>query len=197
MFADGSSVCFHDTKAKLKDRPWLVDDYDLWLDRMQQDDVHNAALVFVDNAGPDIALGMIPFCRFLIQRGTKVIIAANSGPSLNDVIVHELEEILDDICEFDPILREAIEEGDLQIVESGNVAPLIDLTKLSDQLVQAVERENVDLVVLEGMGRAVESNFDASFSCDCLKIAMLKDKGSAEGVGGELYDLVMRFQPAS
>ena len=34
--------------------------------------------------------------------------------------------------------------------------------------------ENVDLVVVEGMGRAIETNLYASFSCDSLKLAMVK-----------------------
>ncbi|QQE12108.1 DUF89 family protein [Planctomycetota bacterium] len=196
MFADGGSVCFHETKDQLKDRPWLVDDFNAWSKRMLEGDVHKAAIVFVDNAGPDITLGMIPFCRYLLQRGTKVIIAANSGPSLNDVIVDELEDLLDQICDFDSVICEAIEEGQLQVVGSGNVAPLIDLTKISSELADIVEQEQVDLVVLEGMGRAVESNYDARFNCESLKIAMLKDKGSADGVGGTLYDLVMRYRQA-
>ena len=196
MFADGGSVCFHETKGKLKDRPWLVDDFDAWATRMMEGDEHKAALVFVDNAGPDITLGMIPFCRFLVQRGTKVIVAANESWSLNDVTVEELEDLIDQICDFDDVICEAVEEGMLQVVGSGNVAPLIDLTKVSDELVEVAEAEGVDLVVLEGMGRAVESNYDAKFNCESLKIAMLKDAGSADGVGGEVYDLVMRYREA-
>ena len=36
------------------------------------------------------------------------------------------------------------------------------------------EAEGVDLVVLEGMGRAIETNLNAKFSCDSLKLAMVK-----------------------
>lgn len=34
--------------------------------------------------------------------------------------------------------------------------------------------EDVDLVVVEGMGRAIETNLYASFTCDSLKLAMVK-----------------------
>jgi type II pantothenate kinase len=44
------------------------------------------------------------------------------------------------------------------------------------------------------MGRAVESNLDARFSCDALKIAMIKMAIVAERCGGKLYDLVCRFE---
>ena len=44
--------------------------------------------------------------------------------------------------------------------------------QLSPECVAAAE--NVDLVVVEGMGRAIETNLYASFSCDSLKLAMVK-----------------------
>lgn len=44
--------------------------------------------------------------------------------------------------------------------------------QLSPECVAAAE--DVDLVVLEGMGRAIETNLYASFSCDSLKLAMVK-----------------------
>ena len=48
-------------------------------------------------------------------------------------------------------------------------------------------------MVLEGMGRGVESNFDASLRCETIKVAMIKDKGVADAMKGELYDLVFRY----
>jgi uncharacterized protein with ATP-grasp and redox domains len=53
---------------------------------------HAKAIVFVDNAGADVCLGMIPFIRELIRRGTEVVVAANSVPSINDITALELEE---------------------------------------------------------------------------------------------------------
>ena len=44
--------------------------------------------------------------------------------------------------------------------------------QLSPECVAAAE--DVDLVVLEGMGRAIETNLYASFTCDSLKLAMVK-----------------------
>ena len=46
------------------------------------------------------------------------------------------------------------------------------LLQLSPECVAAAE--DVDLVVVEGMGRAIETNLYASFSCDSLKLAMVK-----------------------
>ena len=52
----------------------------------------------------------------------------------------------------------------------------------------------VDLLVLEGMGRAVHTNFKARFTCDVLKLAMIKTERLAQKLfGGNLYDCVCVF----
>ncbi|MEM6391783.1 MAG: ARMT1-like domain-containing protein [Planctomycetota bacterium] len=198
MFAD-ERVDFEAVRAKLKPRPWFIDDADGWLERVG-DPVYppyRCACLFVDNAGPDITLGMLPLARFLLQLGTDVILTANTEPSLNDVTHDELVELVDAAAGLDRVIAEARDNGRLQLVASGNWAPLIDLSRVSPALADAVVERGVDLVVLEGMGRAVESNLDARLSCDCLKLAMIKDLGVADALGGaELFDLVCRFEPA-
>jgi len=194
MFTD-QRVDFHAVRAQLKPRPWRFDAMEVWLARLDGPP-HRAAVLFVDNAGPDVTLGMIPFARELLKRGTAVILTANTQASLNDVTHEELVELIADIGAFDPVIREAAREQRLTLVASGNNAPLIDLSRVSGELVAAVEAAGVDLVVLEGMGRAVESNFDVRMSCDVLNLAMLKDRGVADALGAELFDLVMKFRPA-
>jgi len=56
-------------------RPWLVDGLDEWLDRLKGPP-HKCAAIFVDNSGIDIVLGVLPFARELLQRGTKVIVTS-------------------------------------------------------------------------------------------------------------------------
>jgi Protein of unknown function DUF89. len=53
----------------------LVDGLDEWLDRLKGPP-HKCAAVFVDNSGIDIVLGVLPFARELLQRGTKVIVTS-------------------------------------------------------------------------------------------------------------------------
>jgi len=54
----------------------------------------------------------------------------------------------------------------------------------------------VDLVVLEGMGRAIHTNYHASFTCDTLKIAMIKNTRLAQTLfNGNAFDSVCRFEP--
>jgi hypothetical protein len=66
------------------------------------------------------------------------------------------------------------------------------LSKVSRELNAA--SADADLVVLEGMGRGVESNLNAEFSCNALNLAMLKDVAVAARVGGVLYDVICRFR---
>lgn len=187
----GRAVDFAAVVDELKPRPWLVDELDPWLARLQGP-AHRHAVLFVDNAGPDVLLGMLPLGRFLLQRGTKVTLAANTTPSLNDVTHDELVDQMEQIARWDPVVGQAWASGQLACVASGCGTPLIDLACVSPQL--AAASVDADLVVLEGMGRSLESNFNAAFSCDCLWLAMLKDTLFAGPLlGGRLYDLVCRF----
>lgn len=194
LFKQGK-IDFHSTRAKLKARPWLFDDGDAWLERMSESaKPYNAAVLFVDNAGCDIVLGMLPFARELLRRGTHVIITSNTSPSLNDMTQPEMVELVDLVCTFDATLAAAREGDRLELIPSGNGTPLIDLSRITLELADAVSQRGVDLVVLEGMGRAAESNFEIPFACDVIKVAMLKDPDVATSLGGELYDLVFRFE---
>jgi hypothetical protein len=49
----------------------VLDDLDIILTRFQSH-TYSKALLFVDNAGADVLLGMVPFARELLKRGTKV-----------------------------------------------------------------------------------------------------------------------------
>lgn len=192
MFEDGS-VDFGQVRAKLKPRPWRHDALDSWSSRLQ-DKPYQAAVLFVDNAGPDVVLGMIPLARYLLQQGTTIVLSANTEPSLNDVTHDELTGLIERIASFDTTIQDALQSKQLRLIESGNWAPLMDLTKISPELAAACDELPIDLVVLEGMGRSMESNPDCKLSCDCLRLAMVKDLGVAEAFNAELFDLVMRYE---
>jgi uncharacterized protein with ATP-grasp and redox domains len=188
-------VDFHGTRQKLSPRPWLFDHLDAWRDRLDKRPAYRAAVMFVDNAGCDVLLGMIPLARELLQRGTAVILTANTLPTLNDITHDELNKLIQQIADWDAPIADALSQGRLELVASGNGYPLIDLTGVSPELVEAIDRRQTDLIVLEGMGRAIESNLEAAFTCDALKLAMIKDKGVGTAIGGKMYDLVMRYDP--
>lgn len=189
-------VDFRHTLGKLKPRPWFVDHLDAWSGRWLHGGPYKCAVMFVDNAGPDVLLGMIPFARELLRAGTGVILTANATPTLNDVTHDELKALTEKIAGTDAWIGRALKSGQLELITSGNGAPLIDLRRVNPDLAEAIYRRDVDLCVIEGMGRAIETNFDAVFTCDTLKLAMVKDLGVAEAMGAGLYDLVLRFDQA-
>jgi type II pantothenate kinase len=192
MFEQGS-VDFESVRRKLKPRPWRYDALEAWSRRLERRP-YRAAVLFVDNAGPDVVLGMIPLARRLLQLGATVVLAANSEPSLNDVTHDELVALIHRVTTIDPVTREALASRQLRLIESGNWAPLMDLTMVSPPLAAVCEELPIDLVVLEGMGRSMESNPDCKLTCDCLRLAMVKDLGVAESFDAQLFDLVMRYE---
>jgi type II pantothenate kinase len=151
--------------------------------------------MFVDNSGADVVLGMLPIARELARRGCKVVIAANETPSINDVTASELtSDLIPRVCDLDDVFAKAVKCGAISVCSSGSDLPVIDLRRVSRGL--ANQAEDADLVILEGMGRAVETNLEAAFDCDALRIGMVKHPEVAQCLGGELYDCVCRFEAA-
>ena len=179
-----------------KPRPWLVDDFD----RLAKDlpdappTKWSKAVIFVDNAGSDFILGVMPLARELALYGTKVVLAANEVPSLNDMTADETVAVVEQLAVEDADLSALVQAGMFEVVSTGNDIPLIDLSNVSDELNAAAA--DAELVIIEGMGRAVESNFDAKFKVDSLHLALLKDPAVAARVGGEVYDCICKYQPA-
>lgn len=54
-----------------------------------------------------------------------------------------------------------------------------------------------DLLILEGMGRAVHTNLYAQFNVDCLKVAVIKNEWWAKRLGGGKFSVLFKFEPAS
>jgi len=189
------SVGFIELAERTKPRPWLLDDYD----RLAADLIGSPptpwskAVVFVDNAGSDFVLGLMPLARELALGGTQIVLAANEAPALNDMTIDETIDVVEALAARDPDLAALIEGGMLEVVSSGNAIPLIDLSDVSDELNEAAA--DADLVLLEGMGRAVESNFETPFTVDALRLAILKDQAVAERLGGGLYDCICKYTP--
>ncbi|GFR47487.1 hypothetical protein Agub_g9216, partial [Astrephomene gubernaculifera] len=151
------------------------------------------AALFVDNAGPDVVLGMLPLARVLLGAGVQVVLLANRGLTLNDITASELSELLQRAAQSDPrdMLAPALTRGSLRVVSSGSDMPVIDLTQLSQEAVDATA--DCDLVILEGMGRAIETNLHAAFTCDSLKLGLIKHPEVAALLGGRMYDCVCKY----
>uniref|UniRef100_A0A4W6EHW1 4'-phosphopantetheine phosphatase n=1 Tax=Lates calcarifer TaxID=8187 RepID=A0A4W6EHW1_LATCA len=174
-------------------RPWLVDSYDQWLERLKGPP-HKCALFFVDNSGVDIILGVMPFVRELLSRGTEVVLASNSGPALNDVTNGELQILTERIAAMDPVIQAGLREDRLTLVQSGSSSPCLDLSRLDKVLAMVVRERQTDLVIIEGMGRAIHTNYYAMLSCESLKMAVIKNSWLADRLGGKLFSVVFKYE---
>ncbi|KAJ6309479.1 hypothetical protein OIU77_015276 [Salix suchowensis] len=170
-------------------RPWVIDDLDAFKVKWSKKS-WKKVVIFVDNSGADIILGILPFARELLRHGTQVVLAANDMPSINDVTYTELIEIIAKLKDENRQLM-GVDMSNLSIANSGNDLPVIDLTRVSQLL--AYLASDADLVVLEGMGRGIETNLYAQFKCDSLKIGMVKHPEVAQFLGGRLYDCVFKY----
>jgi len=183
---------FEDAMTRVPPRPWPEDALDAWSARLLGGKpAYRRVLFFVDNAGADVTLGCMPLARELARMGSHVTVAANSAPALNDITIDELDDALKALRAADPVLDTAMRDARIRTVASGCRAPLIDLTDVSPACADAAR--GADLVILEGMGRSVETNRSARFTCDALRIALIKDAWVAKRVGVPLFSPVWRF----
>lgn len=168
-------------------RPWRLDDVDAF-HRWRRAAPPGHAVVLVDNAGPDVVLGAIPFALDLAEQGWRVTLGANERPSLNDVTAAELESLLAAArrsnAGFDAAQR-------ITVRSTGNAAPLIDLAHVDPDF--ARHARDASLLVLLGMGRALESNWHARFTVPVLRVAMVKDPEVARTIGAGVLDAIVRF----
>ncbi|KAG2436611.1 hypothetical protein HYH02_011546 [Chlamydomonas schloesseri] len=220
-------ISFAATRDKLLPRPWAVDDYDQVLALVAAAErragasssvshpassaapapaftplahgplLWRKAALFVDNAGPDVVLGMMPLARLLVKMGAEVLLMANRGATINDITAAELAPMLVAAAAAEPAgpLGWAVGTGRLRVVSSGSDMPVIDLSQLSEEAVAATA--DCDLIVLEGMGRAIETNLNCQMRCDSLKLGMIKHPEVAALLGGRLYDCVCRYHPGA
>lgn len=179
---------FFAVRKSLAPRPWLVDDFDALCARLLNGPKHRKGVYFIDNAGSDFLLGALPMIRWLAKRDTEMVLAANDFATLNDMTIGDVRDWWSRILHAEPSLKDL----PITLAGTGTGEPLIDLSEVSDELNDACS--DVDFVILEGMGRGVETNLDADFSCDALNLSMLKDTAVAARHKGKLYDTICRFR---
>lgn len=85
------------------------------------------------------------------------------------------------------------------MVPTGSGAPCLDLLRVSEEV--CIASKDVDLVMIEGMGRAIQyfvltsTNFNAKFSVDSVKIGVFKNPQVAKELGAQMYDGMLLFEP--
>lgn len=122
----------------IQKRPWVIDHLDDWLDRMRQPlEMHNfkCCAIFADNSGVDVILGILPFAREMLRRGTRVVLCANREPALNDVTQKELVEVIERCCNECQIIKEAYETERLLIHSNGQSGPCLDFRQLPEGMI--------------------------------------------------------------
>ncbi len=110
---------YQDARARLSTRPWRVDDFDefreVWLSKWANNEKwvapYRRTMIFVDNAGADVVLGVIPLARELLRGGAEVILAANSRPAINDITCEELMDVINAAAKICPIIKAAWDRG--------------------------------------------------------------------------------------
>lgn len=141
----------------IQPRPWLIDGMDGWLERIEvidyynsplrsgfesstfsnllttysQGPAHKCALIFVDNSGADFILGIMPFARQLLIRGTKIILCANRDPSINDITFTEVQDVIRRCCEECTVIKKAYNLDQLLVCQSGQPSVCLDLRCIS------------------------------------------------------------------
>ncbi|XP_060516884.1 4'-phosphopantetheine phosphatase [Cylas formicarius] len=185
---------FGEAMKTIERRPWFHDNFDVWITHLNRQP-YKCVVIFVDNAGVDFVLGVLPLVREFLSLGSKVILAGNSSPSLNDVTYSELNVYCCKAAEYCNVIKNAISTGKLVTVENGQHGPCLDLTSLSPELCNLIKAS--DLVILEGMARAIHTNLDAKFTVDSIKMAVLKNEWLAKSLGATQFAVIFRYEPAA
>ena len=172
-------------------RPWFVDHLEHWVKRLKRAPVQKM-MVFVDNSGADIVLGIIPFVEEMLRMGSEVVLAANSRPALNDVTSHELRLLIRKITPMSPILVDAHKNDKLRVIENGLGSPCLDLSRVSQHI--ADECIDCDLIVIEGMGRTIHTNFNSCFQRESLKLAVIKNKWLCDKFSCPMFAAVCKYE---
>lgn len=146
-------------------------------------------VVLVDNAGYDFVIGSVSFITVLLQLNWKIVVAANSKPSLNDITLSEIKKLNNSICKSNTIWARAYKLGNLKFISSGVFTPGINLLKISNDLNDSIN--SCSLIIFIGQGRAIETTLNANIDKDVLRIAKIKDKLVAKKLNlGQLSDFL-------
>jgi len=226
-FAEARRRVARDANEDAGTSGWRFDSFDAVAERARKKPWRRV-VVFCDNAGADV-MGMALLARTLVELGglrdTKVALAANEWAALNDVTARETRAFLETVvqspasvqCEEldeepafsgDETLRRQIERGAVTAVSSGQMSTLLDLNRCGPELNDWVETElravpagEEWLVVFDGMGRSLESNWGVARALapgvNTLNLAMVKSQINAERLGAEVYDCVVKLGEGS
>jgi len=190
---DDKKIDFEGACAVVQERPWAVDNLDQWIARIRSKP-YNKIVIFVDNSGADIVLGILPFVVEMLNLGSKVVLSANSRPALNDVTSQELRILAAEAAGISLVIKDGLETVKLRIVENGLGSPCLDLSRVSQQIADA--SSDCDLVIIEGMGRAIHTNCTNQFLVDSLRLCVLKNSWLCTKFDCPMFSGICKFEVA-
>ena len=157
LLMEADKMDFEAAKRHVGPRPWLIDNVDAWIERMEGP-AHKCVCIFIDNSGGDFILGIfynlylyfrltklvpgvVPFVIEMLSRKTRVILCANTRPILNDVTYAELSLLLGQVSRMSEVVSEALQSGLLVARDSGQGSPCLDLARMHCEVRGERERE--------------------------------------------------------
>lgn len=191
ILENDASFGLEEALNQIQKRPWLIDCLDQWLDRTQGPP-HQCATIFTDNSGVDIVLGILPLVRQLLIQKTQVLLCANTKPALNDITYDELQDLVKQCCAKCAIINEAYKQGRLKIFGNEQNGPCLDFRLLTADLCNEILQS--DLLIIVGMARALHTNLNAKFTCETLKLAVVKNEWLAKRLGGETFSVICKYE---
>lgn len=76
------------------------------------------------------------------------------------------------------------------------VCNVFDFILLHAELSNAIVTHQVDLLIIEGMARALHTNLNAKFKCETLKLLVVKNKWWANRLGGDTFSVICKYEPS-
>jgi damage-control phosphatase, subfamily II, stand-alone protein len=198
--SDDLQSAFEASRKRVRTSKWLCDDYEAL-----KNNLYDRVVIFCDNAGADL-LGMTLLAREFSRRtpDAKVALVANELAALNDVTISELREFYN-TCENKDVqyLKTFREINKIALLSSGQASTLLNLNVTGKEINDWVKLQDMDsknlkwLVVLDGMGRSLESNWDCGKyfqnRVDVLNLAMVKSEINAKRLNANVYDCVCKL----
>lgn len=75
-----------------------------------------------------------------------------------------------------------------------NHKALYHFSRLDKGLAVLVRERKTDLVIIEGMGRAIHTNYYAALKCESLKLAVIKNSWLADRLGGKIFSVIFKYE---
>ena len=160
--------------------------------RSLEDPPEGRMLLLADNAGADFLTGALPAAVYFARRW-EVLLVVNSEPASSDITIAEARALWARLAarEGSPLARLG-DAGRLRLVPSGTGSPGIDLRHVGEELSRAAQ--DARWLLIEGQGRAIETNWSTRFRVPSLRAALAKDTRVAAAIGTPPGSALLRWE---